>query len=223
MFRRRFRFTGKRRPTEGPEAPDYRRRDQRFIQLAHQHVVTTKHLWQTGEFSSPQAFHRRLKKLRVQGLLRLVGTVLLNACGRPLDCYSNSWTPPLRLLRHEALLTDFLLLYPQATTIRGKFVNRRIRPDAEIQFSNNQPRRFVEFDTGSISLQEIERGQRRRYRGVNDLVLYVTLTEERLEDLIRHSKYIRDIALFTTLERAKADPHGKIWRACDGSIAHIPK
>ena len=138
--------------------------------------------------------------------------------GRPERVYSNSWTPKADHLRHELLLTDFLLCYPEADVLRGWLVNKRIRPDAEMRING---RLFnVELDTGHQSYAQVRRRQQ-RYAGVQDLLLYVTLKSSRLAGLIRNSNAVQSIALFTTLSQAQANPFGEIWKSCSGRSGSI--
>ncbi|MBN8627059.1 MAG: hypothetical protein J0M17_16390 [Planctomycetes bacterium] len=106
-------------------------------------------------------------------------------------------------------MTDFLLCYPDADTLRGWAVDRRRRPDAEMTLDGF--RYDVELDTGEQSLAQVGRRQR-RYAGSSDYLLYVTLSDRRLENLRRNAQEaVRSIALFTTLGAALADPRGPIW------------
>ena len=142
----------------------------------------------------------------------------MNTAGPPVRAFCNGWKPKRDQLRHEILTTDFLLGYPTAEIVRGWDVDPHIRPDATMQLDGITY--HIETDTGSESFRRIEKRQK-VYSHVNDFVLYVALSERRLQGLIRHSQQIQRIALFTTLERAIADPRGEIWQDCDGRTASI--
>ena len=129
--------------------------------------------------------------------------------GHPETVYCNGWKPKSDHLRHELLLTDFLLCYPEFAVVRGWLVNQRIRPDAEMR--NGETKLNVELDTGKQTYRMVQRRQKEAYADEQDLLLYVTLTERRMAGLIQHSEAVKDIALFTTLERVQADPDGEIW------------
>jgi hypothetical protein len=185
----------------------WRERDAELIRLATRHVCRTRHFFRY--FTSPQAAYRRAEKLRRQGQLRLVATIVIGDAGRPENVYCNSYKPKYDQLRHELLLTDFLLCYPEADTLRGWAVNRRVRPDAQITLADYFY--YIELDTGEQSHAQVRRRQA-RYAGVEDFVLYVTLSPRRLEGLRRHAhEAVRSIALFTTLDEVQRDPHGPVW------------
>ena len=134
--------------------------------------------------------------------------------GRPESVFCNGWKPKYDHLKHEVGLSDFLLLYHKAEIVRGWQVHRTLRPDAEMTL--NGILHYVELDSGKQSLSAVQRRQR-VYRGVDELVLYVTLlSPRRLEGLRRVSKALANVVLFTTLTEAMADPRGQIWLNCEG-------
>jgi hypothetical protein len=144
---------------------------------------------------------------------------MIGDCGRPENVYCNGWKPKCDQLRHELLLTDFLLEYPAADTLRGWAVNRRLRPDAEMTLGDYFY--YVELDTGEESYAQVCRRQA-RFVGVEDYLLYVTMTAKRLEGLRRHAHdAVKHIAMFTTLADAQRDPHGPIWIDCHGEKTAI--
>lgn len=128
----------------------------------------------------------------------------------------NGWRPKSDQLRHEALLTDFLLCYPEAELVRGPFVDSRIRPDAELTFPDGRFF-YVEFDTGLQSHSAVLRRQRDAYRDVQQMVLYVTTSQRRLSGLVAHAELVKDIAVFTCLEDVLRDPQGEIWIDAQGN------
>lgn len=139
--------------------------------------------------------------------------------GRPDKIYCNSWKPKYDQLRHELLLTDFLLNYPEGDVLRGWAVNRRLRPDAELTLGDYFY--YVEMDTGEQSYTQVRRRQS-RYSGVEEFLLYVTLTARRLEGLRKNAHAaVKQIAMFTTLDEAIRDPRGQIWIDCQGERAAI--
>jgi hypothetical protein len=137
---------------------------------------------------------------------------MMSDSGRPENVFCNGWKPKYDQLRHELLLTDFLLGYPEADPLRGWAVNRRLRPDAEMTLGDYFY--YVELDTGEQTHAQVRRRQA-RYAGVEDYVLYVTLSPKRLDGLRRNAHdAVKSIALFTTLADAQRDPHGEIWIDC---------
>ncbi|MCA9051382.1 MAG: hypothetical protein KDA89_21740 [Planctomycetaceae bacterium] len=144
----------------------------------------------------------------------------MKSAGRPVDVYCNGWRPKPDHLEHELRLTDFLLHYPTAGILRGPEVDDRIRPDATMHLDG---RTFhVELDTGLESHSQVRRRQQIGYTGVEDFVLYVTLSERRCDTLIRNvHDAAKPIALFTTLQSAVRNPRGEIWRDAFGKSASI--
>ncbi|MBI5760025.1 MAG: hypothetical protein HZA46_16025 [Planctomycetales bacterium] len=138
--------------------------------------------------------------------------------GRPETVYCNLWKPKSDHLRHEVWLTDFLLCYPAAQIVRGWRVDSRIRPDAEMTLDDQKF--YVELDTGEQSYRQV-RERQRAYAGVQDFLLYVTLSPRRMAGLIEQSHAVHNIALFTTLAQVQADPHGKIWVDASGKTGGI--
>jgi hypothetical protein len=139
--------------------------------------------------------------------------------GRPLVVYCNGWRPKEDHMRHEVLLTDFLLRYPQASVRRGYDVDQPIRADAEMVL--NSRRYFVELDTGEMTHRQV-RQRWSVYRDVTDFLLVVTSSESRLEGLRRNAEAVAGIALFTTLTAAMESPLGEIWIDCAGNRAALP-
>ena len=179
------------------------------------HPCTAAHF--TDLFASTSAAYRSVARLRKRGKIRPVGTVMLKDSGRPLVVYCNTWQP--KDLRHEVLLTDFLLLYPQAIVRRGYAVDETIRPDAELTFGSR--RLLVELDTGEMTHRQVQQ-RWSVYRGVEDLLLVVTCSPTRLENLRRTCEAVANIALFTTLDQAKPSPFGEIWIDHFGNKAALP-
>jgi hypothetical protein len=195
----------------------WQERDAAVIGRAGRHVCTTRHFLEF--FPSKTTAYRRTETLRNQGRLRLVGNIVVNDSGRPERVFCNAYKPKYDQLRHELLLTDFLLKYPEADVLRGWAVNRRLRPDAEMTLDDYFY--YVELDTGEQSYAQIRRRQA-RYSGVEDFLLYVTSTEKRRDGLRNHThEAVRSIALFTTLDAALRDPRGEIWIDCQGERTAI--
>jgi hypothetical protein len=195
----------------------WRKRDDAIIQLANRHVCRSRHFFRF--FTSPQASYRRIEKLRAQGFLRLIATIVLGDSGRPERIFCNGWRPKYDQLRHELLLTDFLLAYPEADTLRGWAVDRRLRPDAEMTLDGYFY--YVELDTGEQTHSQVRRRQA-SYAGTEDYVLYVTSSAKRLEGLRKNvHETVKRIALFTTLEEALANPRGEIWIDSQGERTAI--
>jgi hypothetical protein len=198
----------------------WRQRDEEIARRATRHVCRTRHFFDL--FSSEQAAYRRIDKLRKRGLLRQVGELMVKDLGRPEKVYCNGWKPKWDQVRHECLLTDFFLMgYPEADCLRGWLVNKRIRPDAEMTLHGVFF--YVELDTGSESLAQVRKRQA-AYAGVEDSLLYVTLSKRRCENLRKASKAVASIALFTTLNEALENPRGAIWRDATGEdVSILPK
>lgn len=142
----------------------------------------------------------------------------MESTGRPEIAYCNSWRPKSNQLRHEVWLTDFLLCYPDAEVVRGWKVDTHIRPDAELTLHGRKF--YVELDTGEQSHRQV-RDRQQAYTGVQDFLLYVTLSPRRMAGLIERSRAVQNIALFTTLGQVQSDPHGDVWVDAFGQRAAI--
>ena len=186
------------------------------IELAEQHVILTRHV--IPIFPCRATAYRAVAGLRRQRQLRAVGHALMEITGRPEIAYCNSWKPKADQLRHEVWVTDFLLCYPEAEIVRGWRVDRQIRADAEMELRGQKF--YVELDSGEQSHRQVRQRQL-AYAGVRDFLLYVTLSERRLAGLIKHAESVKHIALFTTLQRVMADPHGAVWVDCQGQTVAI--
>lgn len=201
-------------PTLFPDEREQSR--ERAVELVNQHVCVMRHL--APLFSCRATGYRAVAELRRQRQLRVVGHVVMKATGRPETVFCNTWKPKADQLRHEVYVTDFLLAYPEADVVRGWRVDRRIRPDAEMTLRGHKL--FVELDTGEQSHRQV-RERQLAYAGVQGFLLYVTLSERRMDGLIKHAEAVKGIALFTTLAQVLADPHGRIWVDCFGKTLAI--
>ena len=170
------------------------------------HVLAAYHAQDL--YPSPATLYRILASGRKRKEFRVVGQILLSHTGRPTLLYCNGYKPKHELLRHELLLTDFCLYaYPNANVLaRGPHVDKKIRPDAEIEL--NGRRLFVELDTGTESYAQIEKKATVNYKDVSDIVLFVTLSKQRLQGLLEVAKAMSNITMFTTLQDAVSDPYG---------------
>lgn len=139
--------------------------------------------------------------------------------GRPQDVYFNG-SLKIDHLKHEVLLTDFLLLYEGVEFCRLWDVDQQVRADAEMVL--NGMKFFVELDTGEVSLGRVEK-RWENYSGVSDYLLVVTSSETRLRNLVEHSSEVRGIALFTTLDEVKEEPYGEVWLDCFGKRVALPR
>lgn len=189
---------------------------EKVLDLAERHVFIIAHVVRV--VCSRATAYRTVKRLWKERRLRSVGSVILTATGPAVRAFCNGWKPKRDQLRHEILTTDFLLSYPTAEFVRGWDVDPKIRPDATMTLDGITY--HIETDTGSESFRRIEKRQQ-VYAGVDDFVLYVTLSDRRMDGLMRHSEKIDRIALFTTLQQAIADPRGDIWQDYSGNVVSI--
>jgi hypothetical protein len=144
---------------------------------------------------------------------------VLGDAGRPERVFCNGWRPKYDQLRHELLLTDFLLCYGEADTLRGWAVDRRLRPDAEMTLDGYFYN--VELDTGEQTHAQVRRRQA-AYAGTDNFLLYVTTSTKRLDGLRKNvHDAVKRIALFTTLDQAIANPRGDIWVDSEGERTAI--
>lgn len=196
---------------------NWRDRDDRIKQRVQQHVCCPRHFFDL--FGTPQATYRRLARLVALKQLRIVGEIMVNDSGRPQKCYCNGWRPKPDQVRHEVLLTDFLFCYPEAHVVRGWLVNKELRPDAEMTLGGIHFN--VELDTGSESHSQVRRRQG-VYVSTSDMVLFVTLSERRMNGLMKGClDEVKGMCLFGTLDGVRAEPEGEVWMDVDGNRASI--
>jgi hypothetical protein len=173
-----------------------------------------------GLFPNRRKAGKRLHRLVQQKRLRLLGTVSLKA-GRPEQVYGRGrWNTTN--LTHEVQLTRVCLRIDADEVRRGPGeVDCDLRPDAELVIGG---RRFLmEMDCGTMGYADVIRKRFARYQACQDIVLWVCPTECRMEGLRRHAASVRQIALFTTLDKATTDPHAPVWTDCDGVRAALPR
>lgn len=202
-----------------PNWNDWSERDDAILDRVSIHPCTPQQLMDF--FPCKTIGYRRIVKLRNRKRITHRGTAMINHSGRPQDVYCNDWKPKHNNLRHEVLLTDFLLLYPDAAIVRGYDVDRKIRPDAEMSFDNGKKHHFVELDTGHVRYNKLKE-RWKAYGNTKDLLLVVTSTQKRLQNLLKHSQRVAHIAVFTTLAEARKNPHGKIWIDTSGNAGSLP-
>jgi hypothetical protein len=171
-------------------------------------------------FPNAAVAYRRLAKLRKRGKLNHVGTVMFKDYGRPQDVYCG-WKP--KDLKHEVLLTEFMLLYEeQAVDVkRGFKVDKRFRADAEMTLSG--AKFYVEMDTGTMRGYGRVEERWANYAGCDGTLLVVTVSQARLESLLKKSESVAQTAWFTVLELVRADPYGYVWMNSSGEEASLPE
>jgi hypothetical protein len=197
-----------------------RRRDALLLWFLLRHPSTAGMLAGIGLFPSRKKATRRLRKLERRRVVRCLGSVALKD-GRPEHVFGRGRWKSDNLL-HEVQLTRVCLKMHADELRRGAGeVDPLLRPDAELRI--NGERYFLEMDLGSMSYPDVIRKRFAGYRGCRDLVLWISPTVSRMEGLRRHAGMLRDIALFTTLDQALADPHGAIWVDVNGERAALPR
>lgn len=213
---------GSRRPKHGPDAPEWARRTSQILELAEQNPIIRQHVEPFFPDGSTAA-SRRLRRLSQQRRLRIAGTVLLNAEGRPNHVYCNGWTPKPAELRHDVLTTDIVLCYPEATVRRGPFTQfKNLRADAELQFPDGRLF-WVELDTGSEGLAKVRKRFRtyRQHHTDNGILLFVTLSPVRLTHLLDEASIVSGFSVFATYADVMANPRGPVWTDVDGNVGTI--
>ena len=133
--------------------------------------------------------------------------------GRPERVFSNRLHPKVDNLKHDVLLTNFLLPYDNFSEIkRGNNADKETQADAVMEMASQKY--YVELDTGTVSHPK-QRKRWKRYQHVTqDFLLVVTSSTTRMNNLIEQAYGVRSIALFTTLKQAISDPFGSIWKGC---------
>jgi hypothetical protein len=142
--------------------------------------------------------------------------------GRPQDVYCNGWRPKEDNLKHEVMLTEFLLPFmPAAEIVRGPYCDRKILADAELTFGDHKF--YIEMDTGTVDHKRQQKRWAKCYSHVGDYLLVVTSSTTRMKNLIRNAAAVHSIALFTTFAQACEHPFGEIWTDCHDQTVAIPE
>ncbi len=198
-----------------------RRREAQILWLLERHPVTAEMLVAIRLFGTKARASKRLKRLVEKKQVRLAGTVAFKD-GRPEHVYCRCrWVKTDNLL-HEVLISQVCFRTHADQVRRGpQEVDRMLRPDAELLIVGR--RCLLELDLGTMSYEAVVTTRFAKYRSCPDLVLWVCPTSARMEGLRSRAADIRGTALFTTLELALRDPHGAIWRDCDGQTAALPR
>lgn len=172
-------------------------------------------------FPTCDAAQKRIGKLCQRGVLRIVGFITEPAFrpGRPVNVYCTpTWRPHRRCLAHERLATRLQLLYPQGRWERGYDFGHPY-PDAKVLLGGVWY--FVEADNDT----EGQKKWRRRvdaYAKLDDTVLVVTTSDDRVEQLLSWSDGF-ETACFTTIDRVRADPWGKVWKTIERQEVSLVK
>jgi hypothetical protein len=199
-----------------------RRRDAALLWLLERHPATADMLVEVGFFTSAARAGKRLRRLVRTRQLRVAGTVALKG-GRPAHVYCRYFSAvKADNLLHEVQVSRICFKVHADEVRRGPGeVDPDLRPDAEVWISGQ--RYLLEFDNATTGYDVVVQRRFTKYRSCPYLVLWVCATEPRTEGLRRRAEMIRETALFTTLDRALADPHAAIWTDFDGGRAALPR
>ena len=193
-------------------------RDEVIFDLLDIHPMTIDQIVRQGLFPTKKNAARRMLRHVRQKKVKQCGTVLLHNKGRPENVYCR-WNPKLDNLRHEVILTEFLLAYKHAQVVRGYEIQNDLYPDAVMTLSGQEY--LVELDTGSMNYKDIMRKRNKKYETFEGIVLWVALTEARKEGLRRRAESVKHNALFTTLLEHLQNPHGSIWTDYEGQKTNV--
>lgn len=162
-----------------------------------EHPCTTEMIWNFGRFSSKQAMYRRLGILKKFGLIQVVGYIPNQTDGgRPVDVLAvEKWKSDN--MNHEVKLSE-VLLHWGVPSIRGKYVDSKLRPDATLLTVRPI---HVELDTGSMHWPRVE-SRLLRYRGCEENILFVTSTETRVAGVLSRCEFLASTLLACTHEEA---------------------
>ena len=118
--------------------------------------------------------------------------------GRPANAY---FCDDLRedLVRHEILVTQFILDLRPDRWVRLWDVGKKLHADAELMFG--ETKMYVEMDTGQTPYRRVWRKFKRygELLGDNELVVWVCLAEYRLNGLRRRGNLLRGRGVFSVL------------------------
>ena len=196
--------------------------------------MTTDMVQEHGGFPDRKSALRKLGRLAEQERIYRVGAIDFPQfrSGRKTNVWAG-WRP--RNLRHEVLLSVFLLLYAWEV-VRGYLVDER-HPDAEVRSGGSFA--YVELDAGSHDKGSFSQ-RLTSYRDCQDTVLFVTASNPGMgidsevrrrtlmqwtraeavrwaKDSGREFEAIGTRIWFTTLELAGGNRYGEIWENIHGN------
>jgi hypothetical protein len=136
--------------------------------------------------------------------------------------YCNGWEPNSKNLFHELMLTDFLMLYPWDSLVRGYDVDEKLKQDAAGKLFGNW---FdVEQDCGTMNKKKILKRWKKYIESENTVLVNVATKRRnpkaRMEQLMEWTKMIPEVAplfRFTTRDAVMTDPFGEVWLDCEGN------
>lgn len=141
--------------------------------------------------------------------MRNLGSVhLLKENGRPENVYALRASANVR---HDTLLTECLIRYPEATIERDP--DEPPYPDAVMNWKQTW---WWELDTGEETGRQLRKKfDAYRKADIEGWMLFCTISERRLKNV---QQYAIDFMLLSTVQRVIDDPHGKIWEDADGTL-----
>lgn len=189
-------------------------------------------------FQSRRVGNRRMKKLADAGKVKRVALVQVNDVGRPEYLYSRR-TMKADNAQHNAELSRFLMNFLGTFTLKGekvewvrhceiltgREVDQALLPDATILLTivtraqeTKNIKLHVEWDTGSMSYAQVcdEDGRWDKYKGCQEIVLWIAHSDARREGFKARSEKVRSFMMFATAEDAIKDPFAPVWHRWEG-------
>ncbi len=165
--------------------------------MIFQHPCTAEMIWKFGRFPSKQTMYRRLKILKEVGILQVVGYVPNPTDGgRPVDVLATEkWKSDN--MNHEVKLSE-VLLHWDIPSIRGKYVDSKLRPDATLLTVRPI---HIELDTGSMNWSRVE-SRMKRYESCEHNVIFVTSTKTRVSGVLSRCNFLASTLLACTHNEA---------------------
>jgi hypothetical protein len=151
---------------------------------------------------------QRRKRVRVRG------TVILNATGRPQVVYGRRCKEDQ--LEHEVWITEAELL------LGGRFTRSAAvgKTTADALLVRDGTRFFIEVDNQTMTAKQM-RDKWERYGNVDGYILVVCHTKARLRRLIRSAALVKSVALFTRFRWLQSARVNEPWIDWDGKRVRI--
>jgi hypothetical protein len=156
-----------------------------------------------------------MRKLFLQRRLFQVGRVSLTGIGNKKDVYCTRKIKSDNVL-HEVICTKVARAYGWPSCNRFDEVGPLL-PDMEMYMGGKLFN--IEIDTGEMKRDQVQR-RWSNYAMANESLLVVTPYKTRLEDLLRWSGEVKDLAYFAVLQDVINDPHGDIWERVDDEYTY---
>ena len=162
-----------------------------------------------------------VKRMNDKRWLHVLGTWRQER-GRPLQVYCTRIERADRI-EHEYGMTEVLFACQRLDALRGKDVDKELRPDA--QCSSTEGLLLWEYHTGTMKRKDqLKRFQTYEDSATDGLILFVCKTPEKMIEAMEWASFMNKSIVFTTVEKVLSEPLGKgTWINAKGEPQTVGK